>query len=92
MIALLIQYFKKGFDPVAKNLKRMLCKVKVVIFQLMIKMPVAIPVIAAPAAFTFPRYSGARNNPLAPKISIKFPVRVKKRISQKNNNTCDFLK
>jgi hypothetical protein len=65
---------------------------KVVIFQLIIKTPAATPVIAAPAAFTFPRYSGARNNALAPNIFIKFPVSVKKRMNQKISNTWAFLK
>jgi hypothetical protein len=64
----------------------------VVIFQLIIKIPVATPVMAAPAAFTLPRYSGARNNVLAPKNSMKFPEMVRKRISHKTSNTCDFLK
>ena len=36
-MALLIQYFKKGFAVVARNLKRLLCRIKVVIFQLIIK-------------------------------------------------------
>jgi hypothetical protein len=77
---------------VARKRNRPLCKINVVIFQLMINIPVQIPVIAAPAAFTFPRYSGARNKVLAPKDFIKIPETVKKRISHKINNTCDFLK
>jgi hypothetical protein len=56
------------------------------------KTPAAIPVIAAPAAFTFPRYSGARNKAFAPNIFIKFPVSVRKSMNQKINNTCAFLK
>jgi hypothetical protein len=40
-------------------------------FQLMIKTPAATPVIAAPAIFTVPKYSGARNNVLAPKDPMK---------------------
>jgi hypothetical protein len=89
---LLIQYFKKGFEFVARNRKRWLCKIKVVIFQLIINMPVAIPVIAAPPAFTLPKYSGARNKAFAPNNFIKLPVIVKKRISQKIRSTWDFLK
>jgi hypothetical protein len=89
---LLRQYFKKGFVLVARNLKRWLCNMNVVIFQLIIYIPVAMPVIAAPAAFTSPRYSGARNNELAPNIFMKFPVIVKKRMHQKISNTCAFLK
>ena len=89
-MALLRQYFKKGFELVAKKRKRLLCKIKVVIFQLIIKIPVATPVIAAPAAFTFPRYSGARNKVLAPNIFKKCPVIVKKSINQKNKQYLEF--
>jgi hypothetical protein len=92
MTALFKQYFKNGLELVARKRNLPLCKIKVVIFQLIIKMPVATPVIAAPAAFTVPRYSGARNNVLAPKNSIKFPDMVKKRMSHKTNKTWDFLK
>lgn len=92
MMELLRQYFKKGFVLVAKKRKRCVCKMKVVIFQLIIKTPVATPVIAALAAFTFPRYSGARNNALAPNNFIKCPVIVKKRMHQKISSTWAFLK
>jgi hypothetical protein len=64
--ALLIQYFKNGLDVVAKNLQRLLCKINVVIFQLIIKIPMAIPVIAALSALTLPKYSGAKNKASAP--------------------------
>jgi hypothetical protein len=87
MMELLRQYFKKGFVVVAKNLNRILCKINVVMFQLIINIPVATPVMAAPAAFTLPRYSGARNNALAPKIFIKLPVTKRKRINQKMSST-----
>ena len=89
---LFIQYFKKGLDVVAKNRYRLLCKIKVVIFQLIMNTPTAIPVMAAPAAFTFPKYSGARNNALAPKFFIKCPPIVLNRISHNNNKTWNFLK
>lgn len=92
IIALLIQYLKNGLEVVAKKRQRLLCNMNVVIFQLMMKTAVAIPVIAAPPAFTFPMYSGARNNPLAPKIFKKCPVSVRKRINQKINKTWNFLK
>ena len=51
---LFTQYFRNGFESVARKRKRLLCKIKVVIFQLIIKTAAAIPVIAAPPAFTFP--------------------------------------
>jgi hypothetical protein len=70
-MALLRQYFKKGCELVAKKRNLPLCKIKVVIFQLIINIPVATPVIAAPAAFTVPKYSGARNKVLAPNDPIK---------------------
>ena len=92
IIELLRQYFKNGFELVAKKRKRCVCKMNVVIFQLIINIPVATPVMAALAAFTFPKYSGARNNALAPNIFIKCPVTVKKRMHQKISNTWAFLK
>jgi hypothetical protein len=64
----------------------------VVIFQLMINTPVVMPVIAAPPAFTFPRYSGARNNAFAPKIFMKFPVITRNNMHQKMSKDCDFLR
>ena len=64
--ALLIQYFKKGLFVVAKNLKRLLCKIKVVMFQLIIKTPSATPTMAALSAFTLPKYSGEKNSASAP--------------------------
>ena len=69
--ALLIQYFKNGFDVVAKNLQRLLCKINVVTFQLVIKMPSDTPTIAALNAFTLPKYSGAKNKASAPKVFKK---------------------
>jgi hypothetical protein len=92
MIALLTQYFKKGFELVAKKRNRPLCKINVVISQLIINIPVATPVIAPPAAFTFPKYSGARNKVFAPNEPIKCPETVRKSISHKIKSTCDFLK
>jgi hypothetical protein len=87
-----MQYFKKGFELVARKRNRPLCRINVVMFQLMMKMPTQTPVMAAPAAFTLPKYSGARNKVLAPNVSIKFPEIVRKRMNHKINNTCDFLK
>src|ERR1700757_227431 len=71
MIELLIQYFKNGFEVVAKNLNRLLCKMKVVMFQLIKNTPMATPMIAALNAFTLPRYSGTKNKASAPKLCIK---------------------
>jgi hypothetical protein len=64
----------------------------VVIFQLIINTAIAIPTRAALAAFTFPKYSGARNKALAPKFSIKCPSIVLNRIAHNNNKTWNFLK
>ena len=64
--ALLIQYFKKGLLVVAKNLNRLLCRIKVVMFQLIIKTPRATPTMAALKAFTLPKYSGEKKSASAP--------------------------
>ena len=66
-----MQYLKNGVAVVAKNLNLFVCKIKVVTFQLIIKTPIATPTIAAPIEFTFPKYSGAKNNASAPKVFIK---------------------
>ena len=66
MIALLMQYLRKGLVVVARNLKCLLNKMKVVIFQLMIKTAVAAPTIAVLSVFTCPKYSGARKREFAP--------------------------
>src|ERR1700730_13703304 len=92
MMKLFMQYFKKGLVVVARNLKCLLNKIKVVMFQLMMNIAVAAPTIAALKAFTFPKYSGARNNELAPKVCMKLPFTVLKRIYQNNNSTWNFLK
>ena len=90
--ALLIQYFKKGFDVVAKNLLRLLCKINVVTFQLIIKTPIAMPVIAAPNAFTLPKYSGTKNKASAPKFFMKPLLTVLASKYQNTSNTWYFLK
>ena len=84
--ALLIQYFKKGLDVVAKNLNWLLCKINVVIFQLIIKIPVATPTIAMLNPFTFPRYSGARKRESAPKVLIKSPCIALTKMNQKTRS------
>ena len=68
-----MQYFKNGLEVVAKNLKCLLNKINVVMFQLIKKMPVAPPVMAALNQLTFPKYSGARNNESTPNAFIKLP-------------------
>jgi hypothetical protein len=61
-------------------------------FQHMINTPMAIPIIAALMAFTFPKYSGARKSASAPNIFIKEPLTVLKSINQKRRRTWYFLK
>ena len=92
MIELLMQYLRKGFDVVARNLKCLLCNTKVVICQLMMKMPIAIPVIAELTAFTLPRYSGARKSASAPNVFIKLPLMALPMMNQNTNSTWYFLK
>jgi hypothetical protein len=92
MMELLMKYFRKGLEVVARNLNCRLCRMKVVICQLMIKMPMATPMMAELTAFTLPRYSGARNNESAPKVLIKFPLMALPRIYQNSNNTWYFLR
>src|ERR1700689_1617092 len=91
MMALLMQYFKKGFVVVAKKRKCLLNKIKVVIFQPIIKTPVAAPTTPALMLFTLPKYSGARNNAYAPKDCINPPLMVLNNTYQKINNTWNFL-
>ena len=57
---LLTQYLKKGFVVAAKNRKCLLNKIKLAMFQLIMNIPIEIPTMPAPSAFTFPKYSGAR--------------------------------
>src|ERR1700741_3913389 len=92
MIALFVQYFKKGLVVAARNLKCLLYKINVLIFQLMINMPIEAPTSAALIEFTLPRYSGARKRESAPNVSIKLPLTVANRITQKSNSTWYFLK
>lgn len=85
-MALLIQYLRKGCAVVAKNCMRLLCKIKVVIFQLMINTPEVTPTIDVLNGLIFPKYSGAKNNEWAPNVFIKLPPTVAKRIYQKRRN------
>src|SRR5580704_3283333 len=90
-IELLMQYFRNGLVVVAKNRKCRLNKMNVVMFQLMMKMPVAAPTTAVLMLLTLPKYSGARNNAYAPNDCIKPPLIVLNKMYQKNNNTWNFL-
>jgi hypothetical protein len=83
----LIQYFKKGCAVVARKRKYLLNKKKVVIFQLMIKIPTAKPTIAVLNALIFPKYSGPRNKEFAPNARMKLPPTVENKIYQKTRNT-----
>lgn len=89
---LLMQYFKKGLLVVAKNLKRLLCNINVVMFQLIKKTPQAMPVMKALSMFTEPKYSGAKNKASAPKFCMKLLLMVLPSINQNNNSTWYFLK
>jgi hypothetical protein len=90
--ALFMQYFRKGLAVVARNLQYPACRIKVVMFQLIINIAMEKPTIAALRAFTLPIYSGPRNNELAPKLFMKVPLTVLKRINQKMRNTWYFRK
>jgi hypothetical protein len=85
--ALLIQYFKKGLVVAARKRKCLLNKINVAMFQLIMNIPTDIPTMAELKELTFPKYSGARNNESAPKVFIKLPFTVLKRINQNNNST-----
>ena len=61
-----MQYFKNGLEVAAKNLNLLVCKIKVVMFQLIKKTPTPTPTKAALRAFTLPKYSGTKNKESAP--------------------------
>jgi hypothetical protein len=54
MMALLIQYFKKGWAVVTKNRTLRACKINVTIFQLIRKIPSANPTMAVLKKLTCP--------------------------------------
>jgi hypothetical protein len=58
-----------------------------VIFQLMINMASDNPTMAKLMVLTSPRYSGARNSESAPKVFMKLPFTMLKRINQNTSNT-----
>ena len=92
MMLLFIQYFKNGWVVVARNLICLACKIKVVMFQLIINMATAAPTKERLKAFTFPRYSGYRYSMCAPKRCIKSPLTVLNNINQNTNSTWYRLK
>ena len=87
-----MQYRKNGLVVAAKNLKWRLNKIKLAMFQLIINIPIAMPTMLAPRAFTLPRYSGARKSESAPKLLMKVPLIVLNKTNQKISNTWYFLK
>src|ERR1700733_7955257 len=89
---LLMQYLRKGLEVAARKRKCRLNKTKVVMFQLMMNIPIAIPTTAEASALTLPRYSGPRKSESAPKTFMKEPFTVLKSMNQKISNTWYFLK
>jgi len=87
---LLRKYLRKGFEVVARNLKCLLCSIKVAICQLMMNIPMATPMIIALTIFTLPRYSGARKRKSAPNVLMKLPFIADPRINQNTNSTWNF--
>jgi hypothetical protein len=87
-----MQYLRKGLVVAARKRKCLLNNMKVVIFQLMINMPTAIPTSEALIKFTFPKYSGARYREFTPYVFMKDPFTALKRITQKMINIWNFLK
>ena len=89
---LLMQYLRNGLVVVAKNRKCRLNKIKVVIFQLIMKMPIEAPTMAAPAGLTEPRYSGARKRESAPNDFIKPLATTLNKRYQKIRSTWNFFR
>ena len=85
MIALFIQNFRNGFDVVARKRKYLLNRIKQVIFQLIIKIPIAMPTNAAAKKSIFPKYSGARKRESTPYFVMNLFPTDKKRINQNTN-------
>jgi hypothetical protein len=92
IIALLIQYFKKGFVVAERKRKYRLNKINVAIFQLMMNMPIDAPTIAMLNAFTLPKYSGPRNSESAPNVFMKEPFTTLNSMNQNTSNTWYFRK
>jgi hypothetical protein len=88
----LIQNFRKGLVVVARNLKCLLKRIKVVMFQLMMKTPIAKPTITVLKKLTSPRYSGARYSESTPYACMKEPFTALNNINQNNISTWNFLK
>ena len=92
MIELLMQYFRKGRVVVARNLKCRLNRIKVVIFQLMMNIPIEIPTIPVLNAFTLSMYSGDSYNEFTPKELMKLPFTIANKTNQKMSRIWNFLK
>src|SRR3990170_8529093 len=90
--ALLMQYFKNGFVVVTRNRKYRLNRIKVVMFQLIIKTARENPTSPVLIKLTLPRYSGARYNESTPYVFINEPFTAPKRITQNVTSTWYFLK
>ena len=89
---LLIQYFKNGYWVAAKKVKCLLNKIKVVMFQHIMKTPMAMPIMAKEIELTLLKYSGARNKASAPKLFMKALFTTLNMSIQKMSNTWYFLK
>src|ERR1700712_933392 len=87
-----MQYFKNGCEVVAKNNNWLLYKMKVVIFQHIIKTAKAIPTKAELNTFTASKYSGERYNSVRPYCCKNEPFTMANSRYQNTNNTWYFLK
>jgi hypothetical protein len=86
-----MQYFKNGCAVVARNLTFLLCRMNVVMFQLMIKMPIAKPDNTCTERCYFAKILRRKKSELAPNVNIKAPETVAKRIYQNTKipGTCE---
>src|SRR5688572_31738579 len=87
-----MQYFRNGLVVAARKRKCRLNMMKVVIFQLIMNIPTAIPTTAEAKELTLPRYSGPRKSESAPKVFMKVPFTVLKSMNQNKSNTWYFLR
>lgn len=89
---LLMQYLRNGYCVAARKVKCLLNKMKVVMFQHMIKTPIDIPTMAQLIELTLPRYSGARNSASAPKLFMNVLLTTLNMMNQIASKTWYFLK
>ena len=87
-----MQYLRKGFVVVTRNLKYRLKRINVVMFQLIIKTASANPTRPVLIKLTLPRYSGARYNESTPYVFINEPFTAPKSSTQNITSTWYFLK